>query len=120
MHRRNHEYQQEIRLNMKGGQGEVKFEHIWAKNSDSEMKSSCRMFSRLTLKPGCSVGRHSHIQEEEIFYLLSGHARAWDNGQWVTLGPGDSCICRSGEEHSMECIGDEDCVYLAVITVYNN
>lgn len=118
MHRRNHQYQTEVRQNMKGGHGEVVFEHIWKKNSDEEMRSGCRMFSRLTLKPGCSVGRHRHDNEEEIFYILSGHARAWDNDQWVILGPGDASICRSGEEHSMECFGDEDCVYLAVIPVY--
>lgn len=118
MHRRNNEYAHETRVNMKGGTGTAEFEHIWKKNSDEEMKSSCRMFSRITLKPGCSVGRHSHTGEEEIFYILSGRAKAWDNGEWVELGPGDATICRSGEEHSMECLGDEPCVYLAVIPVY--
>ena len=118
MHRRNNEYAHETRVNMKGGTGTAEFEHIWKKNSNEEMKSSCRMFSRITLKPGCSVGRHSHTNEEEIFYILSGCAKAWDNGVWVELHPGDSTICRSGEEHSMECVGDEPCVYLAVIPVY--
>lgn len=118
MHRKDGEYANELRTAMKGGTGEVCFEHIWKKNSNEEMKSSCRMFSRITLKPGCSVGRHKHEGEEEIFYILSGHARAWDNGEWVDLGPGDSTICRSGEEHSMECAGSEPCVYLAVIPVY--
>lgn len=108
----------EKREQMKGGSGIVEFEHIWKKNSNDEMYSSCRMFSRITLNPGCSVGRHSHVGEEEIFYILSGHARSWDNGFWVELSPGDSTICRHGEEHSMECVGNEPCVYLAVIPVY--
>ena len=118
MHRKSTEYAVEDRQNMKGGSGTVHFEHIWKKNSDEEMRSSCRMFSRITLQPGCSVGCHSHSGEEEIFYILSGRARAWDNGVWVELGPGDSTICRSGEEHSMACLGSEPCVYLAVIPVY--
>ena len=118
MHRFNDQYPVEIREKMKGGTGSVRFEHIWKKNSNDEMKSSCRMFARITLEPGCSVGRHRHEGEEEIFYILSGRARAWDNGEWAELGPGDSTICRSGEEHSMECLGDEPCVYLAAIPVY--
>ena len=60
MHRKEQEYTLELRENMKGGEGTVKFEHIWKKNSNEEMYSSCRMFSRITLNPGCSVGRHSH------------------------------------------------------------
>ncbi|MBO4305387.1 MAG: cupin domain-containing protein [Lentisphaeria bacterium] len=118
MHRKEKDYTLELRPEMKGGKGTVKFEHIWKKNSNEEMFSSCRMFSRITLAPGCSVGRHSHKGEEEIFYILSGQAKAWDNGEWVILSPGDSTICRSGEEHSMECYGDTPCVYLAVIPVY--
>lgn len=118
MHRKEQEYTLELRENMKGGEGTVKFEHIWKKNSNEEMYSSCRMFSRITLNPGCSVGRHSHTGEEEIFYILSGQAKAFDNGQWVILSPGDSTICRSGEEHSMECYGETPCTYLAVIPVY--
>jgi len=119
MHRFNGEYTSEIRENMKGGTGKVRFEHIWKKNSNEEMWSSCRMFSRITLHPGDSVGIHSHSGEEEIFYILSGRARAWDNGEWIELSPGDCTMCRDGEEHSMECIGDEPCTYLAVIPVYH-
>ena len=68
--------------------------------------------------PGCSVGRHTHQNEEEIYYILSGKVRSFDNGEWVELGPGDATICRSGEEHSMECLGDEPCTYLAVVITY--
>lgn len=118
MHRSPKDFTLEDRPDMKGGKGIVKFEHIWKKNSDEEMYSPCRMFSRITLTPGTSVGRHSHKAEEEIFYILSGEAKAWDNGQWIILKPGDSTICRAGEEHSMECYGDTPCEYLAVIVTY--
>ena len=118
MHRFNDQYTVELRENMKGGKGTVKFEHIWKKNSNDEMRSTCRQFSRMTLLPGAAVGIHSHTGEEEIYYILSGKGRSWDNGEWVEVGPGDATICRAGEEHSMECIGDEPLVYLAVIPVY--
>ena len=118
MHRFNDQYPVEIREKMKGGTGSVRFEHIWKKNSNEEMHSGCRQFSRLTLAPGCSVGKHGHQGEEEIYYILSGHVRTLDNGEWIELGPGDATICRSGEEHAMECVGPEPCVYLAVVIVY--
>ena len=66
MHRFNDQYPVEIREKMKGGTGSVRFEHIWKKNSNEEMHSNCRQFSRLTLAPGCSVGVHPHQGEEEI------------------------------------------------------
>ena len=118
MHRKEQDYTLELRENMKGGESTVKFEHIWKKNSNEEMRSNCRQFSRLTLNPGCSAGRHFHEGEEEIYYILSGRARSFDNGEWVELNPGDATICRSGEEHSMECLGDEPCTYLAVVITY--
>lgn len=118
MHRTGKDYTPEDRPDMKGGKGIVKFDHIWKKNSNEEMYSPCRMFSRITLQPGCSVGRHSHKGEEEIFYILSGEAKAWDHGEWVILKKGDSSICRAGEEHSMECYGNTPCEYLAVIVTY--
>ena len=118
MHRTTQDYREEFRENMKGGTGTARFEHIWKKNSNEEMYSNCRQFSRMTLMPGCSVGRHTHQEEEEIYYILSGKVRSFDNGEWVELGLGDATICRSGEEHSMECLGDEPCTYLAVVITY--
>ena len=73
---------------------------------------------RLTLAPGCAVGKHGHQGEEKIYYILSGHVRALDNGEWIELDPGDATICRAGEEHTMECTGPDPCVYLAVVIVY--
>ncbi len=116
---RTHEgFVHETRKAMKGGTGEVFFEHIWKKNSDEEMHSRCRQFSRLTLNPGCSVGMHTHHGEEEIYYILSGKVRTFDHGEWVELHPGDASICRDGETHAMECTGDVPAVYLAVVIVY--
>ena len=116
MHKSPEQYRKLDRPNMKGGCGDAHFQYIWEKNS--EMKSTCRMFAKITLDPGCSIGKHDHQGEEEIFYILSGEALAYDNGETVILKPGDSIICRSGEEHAMSCYGDVPVEYLAVIPVY--
>lgn len=117
MHKSIDQYRIQDRQDMKGGSGVAHFQHIWEKNS--EMLSSCRMFAKITLNPGCSIGKHDHQGEEEIFYILSGQALAYDNGENVILNPGDSIICRSGEEHAMSCYGDVPVEYLAVIPVYH-
>ena len=50
MNRKTSEYTVEYRHDMKGGKGEVKFEHIWKKNSNEEMRSTCRQFSRAYIR----------------------------------------------------------------------
>ena len=39
--------------------------------------------------------------EEEIITILSGHAAYDDNGTIVALEAGDTCVCKSGESHSI-------------------
>ena len=52
-------------------------------------------------RPGCSLGKHMHEGEEEIITILSGHAAYDDNGTIVALEAGDTCVCKSGESHSI-------------------
>ena len=106
----------EIRTAMRGGDGSVTIEHIW--KPGTEMGSPTRMFSRLVLRPGCSIGWHVHENEEEIFYILAGQALIDDNGTEIVASPGDSVITRSGEGHSVACEGAETLEILACIIRY--
>ena len=108
----------EVRTAMRGGDGSVKIEHIWKKGE--EMGSPTRMYSRLILQPGCSIGWHVHENEEEIFYILAGQARIDDNGTEVIASVGDSVITRSGEGHSVACEGTDTLEILACIIRYVN
>ena len=98
----------EVRPAMRGGDGSV------------EMGSPARMYSRLVLRPGCSIGWHVHENEEEIFYILAGQARIDDNGTEVIASVGDSVITRSGEGHSVACEGTDTLEILACIIRYVN
>ena len=60
------------------------------------MKSNTRMYSKLVLEPGCSIGEHTHENEEELFFVLTGTAETLDNGKTEVLNPGDASICRGG------------------------
>lgn len=87
-----------VREAMRGGDGSVICRDFLSKG---EYDGKARLFSTLTLEPGCSIGKHVHENEEEIFYVLNGVATYDDNGTTVKMFPGDSCICRSGEAHSI-------------------
>jgi mannose-6-phosphate isomerase-like protein (cupin superfamily) len=106
----------EVREKMRGGNGKVQLLNIF--NSD-EFKGKCRMFSQVTLEPGCSIGTHMHDQEEEIYYILSGNGIADDNGQLREIGPGDAIKTGGGEFHSITNNGVEPLVFLAVILLFN-
>lgn len=110
VHRQN-DYRQDVRDAMRGGSGSVKIEHLWEK----ELNSPTRMFSRITLEPGCSIGFHRHENEEEIFYIISGQALADDNGKEVTLYPGDTILTGNGDGHAIANSGSTPLEMLAVI-----
>ncbi len=110
------DYRVELREEMRGGRGTVKIEHFW--EPKTEMRAKTRMFSRLTLQPGCSIGFHPHDTEEEIFVVLSGQAEADDNGEVAVLNPGDTILTGNGDGHAVRALGDEPLVLLGVISTY--
>jgi len=115
MLKRVEEMKKEIRERMRDGKGSVEILHIF---SQDELKGKCRLFAKVTLKPGCSIGTHTHNREEEIYYILSGTATADDNGNVLTLRPGDALLTGNGAYHSIENAGTEDLVLMAVILLY--
>jgi mannose-6-phosphate isomerase-like protein (cupin superfamily) len=114
MIRRNDQYRCEVREEMRGGDGKVKIEHFWDKD---ELKSNNRLFARLTLEPGSSIGSHEHTGEEEVFVVVQGRAEADDNGEIVILETGDT-ILTSNACHSIKSIGDKPLVLVAVISMF--
>lgn len=113
MIKRKADFRKETRTEMRGGTGTVKFERVWER--ETEMKSKARLFSRLILEPGVSIGWHVHENEEEIFLILEGRAKVSDNGREEILETGDTIITQSGEGHAVACLGDQPLVMLAVI-----
>ncbi len=114
MIRKDGQYKSEVRENMRGGDGSVKIEHFWDKD---ELKANNRLFARLTLAPGSSIGTHEHAGEEEVFVIVQGRAEADDNGQTVILEAGDT-ILTSNACHSIKSIGDKPLVLVAVISQF--
>ena len=38
----------------------------------ADMPKNCRVFSIMTLKPGCGIGYHEHHGEMEFYHILEG------------------------------------------------
>ncbi len=58
---------------------------------------------------------HTHDLGHEIFLILQGQAEFVIEGKKATLGPGQLCIARTDEWHSVENVGDDEVImYLSV------
>ena len=116
MIRRNNEFEKVIKKEMRGGSGQVLIEKLW--DPETELKANNRLFAKLTIKPGDSIGFHVHNDEEEVFVILKGVAEMDDNGTTVVLNVGDTILTADGAGHSVKSVGDENLEMLAVISCY--
>lgn len=115
MKRKYNEYKTEIIENQKGGKGYITVVNFF---ETEDFLGKGRLFGKTIIKPGNSIGNHTHEGDQEAYYILKGQALYNDNGNEVTLEPGDLAICRDGETHGIECIGEEDLEFIMLI-LYN-
>ena len=113
MLKRKDSFRNDLRKEMRGGDGEILISHIW--EPESELRSKTRMFSKITIKPGCSIGEHRHDDEEEVFYVLKGVAEYYDDGKMVELHAGDSVLTGGGGSHAIRNSGEEPVELIAFI-----
>ena len=100
----------DIKVNMRGGAGEAVLTAL-----SPELPAKMRLFSTITLKPGCGIGYHVHEKDSELFYILKGTATYDDNGTKTTLTAGDLALTPAGTGHSIKNEGAEDVELIALI-----
>ena len=115
MIRKSSDMVREIKEQMRGGKGSVEITHIFKQD---ELKGKARLCAKITINPGCSIGLHQHLNEEEIFYIIKGKGLVDDGGQCCEVTSGDSILTGNGASHSIENIGTEPLEMLAVILLY--
>ncbi|MDR2604218.1 MAG: cupin domain-containing protein [Desulfovibrio sp.] len=106
------ELKTDVHKKFKDGKGQVFMEHFLDLHKSN---GAGRLFSKVVIAPGSSIGLHKHEGDCEVFYLLKGEALVTDNGAPVKLGPGDVAFCRDGETHGIENSGSDDLEFIAVI-----
>jgi len=97
---------------MRGGEGVVK---AVAMLSAEEMYNKGRLYSKLILPPGASIGYHAHENEMEAFVVAEGGGEYYDDGTFIRLSAGDVTLTVSGQGHSVKNDTDADLVLLALI-----
>jgi mannose-6-phosphate isomerase-like protein (cupin superfamily) len=106
----------ELRVDKKqheqGGKGTVEIRQIC---SPEEMRHRARLCGVIHVDPGCSIGLHRHVDEDEYFYVIQGRALVMDGNVPEHLGPGDVHVLRDGESHSLENVGVDPLEVMAVI-----
>ena len=84
MIRKADECKKEFREKMRDGNGTVEITNFI--EGPEELCNKGRMFSRVILKSGCSIGFHVHEKDSELFYILKGEAEYNDNGDLIYEG----------------------------------
>ena len=97
---------------MRGGEGFVTIEHLL---TPDEMYGKGRLFAKVTIETGCSIGHHVHEGDMESFCVIKGKAEVTDNGETATLSAGDTILTPSGEAHSVKCVSPEPLEMIALI-----
>ena len=110
------EMKREVKEQFRGGKGSVTFKEIFSKD---EMTGKSRLCSTITLSPGSSIGLHEHVDEEEIYYVISGKGIVTDNGITREVSEGDAILTVGGTSHAVENTGNEPLEMLAVILLYS-
>jgi mannose-6-phosphate isomerase-like protein (cupin superfamily) len=65
--------------------------------------------------PGFAPPLHRHLEEDEMFYLLSGNARFQCGGQDLSAGPGDFVLLPVGLAHTFV-VGPDEPLHVLQIT----
>ena len=113
MIRKGSECQIEYREHMRDGDGTVQLTNFIT--GPEELCGKGRLFSKITLNPGCGIGYHVHEGDSELFYILKGTAEYSDNGTIKTVSAGDVTISPPNTGHSIANRTDEVVELVAVI-----
>ena len=76
-----------------GGAGHVLMEALL---NEEERGEHCRIFSQVTIEPGCELGYHEHHGENEI-------------------KTGDVTFCKDGDGHGIKNHGTDPIVFVALV-----
>ena len=112
MYIRSGQHRVEVREKARGGEGKLEISHLLEKE---QLAPHSRLLCKMVMEPGNSMGYHTHEDEGEFFYILSGVAKITENGEEILLYPGDTLYTPSGSSHSIEVDGDETLEYLALV-----
>jgi len=112
MVKRKDSYEAQRNEKMRGGEGFATIESLL---TPAELYDKGRLFAKITVDVGSSIGYHVHEGEMEAFFIISGAAEFSDNGEVTVLSPGDTALTKDGFGHSVKNAGDVPLEMIALI-----
>ena len=70
----------------------------------------------MNIKPGEDIGQETHIENDQVLYLVSGKGTVYLGGVETEFNPGDCVLVPAGTEHNFTTVGDEP---MKIITTYS-
>ena len=98
MIKRRNEMQTRVVEHVRDGEGKVQFLDLLR---EEETLGKMRVTSEVTLEKGCSIGRHPHGPDAEIYIITQGRAVVDDNGEISTVSAGDVIYTGGGAFHAI-------------------
>jgi len=112
--RKKEEVRQQLRENVGGGEGPCIFHHLV--EAPDEMNAKGRLFGKIVVPPGSSLGFHVHEGESETYYILSGTGEYENDDHTIhTVTAGDVTHTPPGHGHSIKNVSNEDLEFAALI-----
>jgi len=89
----------------------------WKKLIDPETSGCNNMIlGVVTFPPGSDPGAHSHANEEEIIYVISGKGETKVGDKIYPLEPGVTVFTEPGVPHGVKTLGDEPLILISVFS----
>ncbi|WP_169941667.1 cupin domain-containing protein [Campylobacter sp. RM15925] len=103
------------RENAGGGMGPLLGDFAYNRHQTSE-QDAFREIGWLTLPKGASIGLHKHIDNEDVYIIISGKGVFTDShGKQTEVSAGDVTIARPGQSHALANTGEEPLVFINVV-----
>jgi len=112
MHTKSGDHRVEIREKARGGEGKLTIIHLLEKE---QLAPHSRLLCKAVIEPGNSMGLHTHHDEGEFFYILSGVAKITEDDIETLVYPGGTFYTPPGCSHKIEAGSDEALEYLALV-----
>lgn len=100
-----------VRTNEHGGSGDIVFRRLLERTSFS---APIDFVDYTIVPPGSVIGRHQHVGNDEMYFIVSGEPRIQVNDEETRFGPGGLSVVRDGQSHSLTNDTDRDVIILVV------
>lgn len=95
-----------------GGKGTMHIERLL---QGEQLGDQITMFAKVTIDVDSSIGVHTHHDDCETYYILSGTGRYYDNDLCYDVKAEDVLFCPKHSSHGLENTGSEPLVFIAMI-----